>query len=53
MTLDPPLDRHAWAKKILLRHERGEALPAISLDYAREVLGLPPDREREPGDDDE
>lgn len=33
-------DYHGWARRIMQRHARGETLPRISLDYAREVLGL-------------
>jgi hypothetical protein len=28
----------AWAERILARHERGEKLPSISLDWARKIL---------------
>lgn len=34
-------DGRAWARRIMQRHARGDRLPAISLDYAREALGLP------------
>ena len=36
------VDPKRWAKRILARHQDGEQLPRISLQYAREALRLPP-----------
>lgn len=36
----PGLD---WARKILARRDAGETLPQVSIDFAREALGMGPD----------
>lgn len=38
----------AWAERILDRHERGEKLPSISLDWAREIVQQ---RKKDPWDE--
>jgi hypothetical protein len=52
LELKPNTDPRAWAKKIILRHDRGETLPAIAIEWAREALNLPAFRDRQPGEDD-
>jgi hypothetical protein len=46
------VDGRAWARKILARHDAGYQLPRISVEMAREALGLEV-RDREPGEDDQ
>lgn len=39
---NPParIDPRGWARRILARHEAGDKLPAVSVRFAREALGL-------------
>jgi hypothetical protein len=48
----PPANHRAWAHKILAKHRKGERVPGIALDMAREALGITEPPKRQPGEDD-
>jgi hypothetical protein len=49
----PPANPKAWAHKIMVRHRNGETVPAIAVEIAREALGIQPEPQRQPGEDDD
>lgn len=40
-------DPKAWAKRLKARHEAGETLSALQIDYYREALGIKPDDQQQ------